>query len=92
MLTSWHFGEGQDILGNPPPPQKKKNKKKKTHIFFNEKSLKTEKSDFWDCDLQGIVSHQDISDVILSINSGYLLQTKRNGKVIFASYVVTNLT
>ena len=49
MLTSWHFGEGQDILG-----QKK---------IFNEKSLKTEKEIFKFMTEHGIVSHLDISNV-----------------------------
>ena len=70
MLTSWHFGAGQDILGQK-------------NTFFNEKSLKTGKVICEFVTEQGIVSHLDISNVDIIYKVRLFVTNKKKWKSDF---------
>ena len=67
MLTSWHFGAGQDILGQKS-------------FFSMETRWKRENVIFEFLAEQGIVSHLNISNVDIIYNSDKLLQSIKKKK------------
>ena len=81
MLTSWHFGAGQDILG-------------KNTCFLTKTRWKRGKMIFEFVTKQGIVSHLDISNVDIIYKFRLFVTNKKKWTGILTSYDVshTNLT